>query len=43
MQGIFAVVPGLPDKLVGHFGFFFFACPSVVGGKLPGQCLFDFH
>jgi hypothetical protein len=23
MQGIFAVVPGLPDKLVEHFGFGF--------------------
>jgi hypothetical protein len=40
MQGVFAMIPGLPDKLIQHFGFFFLACLSVPGSKPLSQCLF---
>jgi hypothetical protein len=40
MQGVFAVIPGLPYKLVQHCGFFFFACLSVPGSKPLSQGLF---
>jgi hypothetical protein len=40
MQGIFAIIPGLSDKLVQHFRFLFLVRLPILGGKIPGQCLF---
>jgi hypothetical protein len=40
MQSILTIIAGLPYKLIQHFGFVFFACPSLLGSKPFGQCFF---